>query len=197
MREILQTIVEKRFSPINWIILSQNTSIGSHVTIADYIEVLEHLFALHVLYQVRTLGSSHISFRKRRKVYISDPLLYFTFSGWTSGTARYWQHAMNVVSDPYRRGLLVENLVAAHLFRSVPALRFWHNSSEIDFIVVNEGAPPLYIESKYQGAITSADTKPLRMAGGGLVLSKDTLREDPEHHVVVVPTALFLAMLGC
>lgn len=53
---------------MDWTLIAQETAIGSHVTVGDYIETLEALFLLRVVPAVRILGQAAPSFRKRRKV---------------------------------------------------------------------------------------------------------------------------------
>jgi predicted AAA+ superfamily ATPase len=147
------------------------------------------------LYQVKTLGSGNISFRKRRKIYFLDPFTFHLIRAWTSGLGDPWKSAQAVLADPQRKAAIVEQAVAAHLLRSGWEVLFWRSTAEIDFICMKERKPLWYLESKYQPVITSGDKKALKKAGGGIILSRDTLRMDRENHLVIIPVSYFLAAL--
>jgi len=82
LREIASVIISKKFEPVDWATIAQNTSIGSHSTVQSYVEDLSYLFVFNVLYPVKTLRGPEISFRKRRKVYFVDPFIFHTLNSW-------------------------------------------------------------------------------------------------------------------
>jgi predicted AAA+ superfamily ATPase len=195
LRELIGGILTKSAEPITWQILQQMTGIGSHNTVEDYVKSLEALFVLHLLHQVRHLGGTEISFRKRKKIYFVDPFQYHCLGGWSSGYSNYFDFAQKIIADPLRVSRLLEGVVAGHLAGHFPKIAFWRNRGEIDFICVSNGKVRMFAELKYQSRITSDDKKGLRKTKGGLLLTKDRLKIDETNHIYMVPVDLFLSVL--
>jgi len=195
LRELTAGVLTKSAEPVTWQILQQMTGIGSHNTVEEYIRTLEALFVFNLLHQVRYLGGTEISFRKRRKIYFIDPFQYHCMGGWSSGYSNYFDFAQQIVSDPLRISRLVEGVVAGHLMRHFGWVAFWRNRGEIDFICARNGKIELYAEVKYQSQITSDDKRGLKKVKGGLLLTKDRLEIDDTNHIYMVPVDLFLAVL--
>jgi len=195
LRELIGGILTKNAEPITWQILQQTTGIGSHNTVEDYVRTLEALFVLSLLHQVRYLGGSEISFRKRKKIYFTDPFQYHCLCAWSSGYGNYFDFADKTVTDPLRISRLLEGVVAAHLMRHFSKLAFWRNRTEIDFICMGNGKTEMFAELKYQTRITSDDKRGLKKTKGGLLLTRDHLQIDQTNHIYMVPVHLFLAVL--
>jgi len=122
MKEVLGFILWSRCSPVSWLGVAKNTSIGSPNTAQAYIETLENLLVAKVLEHVDASGM--VQHRKNRKIHFTDPLLYHVFSGYSS--------------TPVDEPCLVEATVAVHLGRSAPVY-YWRNSGEVDVVVVDNG----------------------------------------------------------
>lgn len=73
--EVLAQIARTIQTPISFQSLAQKTSIGSHNTAQEYIAVLESCFAVRQLLAVHE-DTGAARFRKGRKFYFTDPLLY-------------------------------------------------------------------------------------------------------------------------
>lgn len=194
-RELVYALLSKQFEPITWDIITQLTSIGSHNTVAEYVDFLEASFILKNLYQTKNLGSGDMSFRKRRKVYFIDPFTLYTLNAWCKGSPDSFTSAQEILKDNAKKGKLVENIVGVHLKRKFQSVLFWRNRSEIDFICIKERNPFLYIESKYQHTITSDDKVGLKKVSGGIILSRDTLNFDETNNISIIPVSYFLAGL--
>jgi len=82
MEEVLGSILWSRCSPVSWLGVAKNTSIGSLNTAQAYIETLENLLVAKVLEHVDASG--RVQHRKNRKIHFTDPLLYHVFSGYSS-----------------------------------------------------------------------------------------------------------------
>ncbi|NVM56816.1 MAG: ATP-binding protein [Desulfobacterales bacterium] len=195
LRELIGGILIKSAEPITWQILQQTTGIGSHNTVEDYVRTLEALFVLYLLHQVRYLGGTEISFRKRKKIYFMDPFQYHCLGGWSSGYSNYFDFAQKIVTESSSISRLLEGVMAGHLVRHFPKLAFWRNRGEIDFICVSNGKIRMFAELKYQHQITSDDKKGLKKAKGGLLLTRNHLEIDETNHIYMVPIHLFLAVL--
>lgn len=194
LREIASIIISKRFEPVDWETIAQSTSIGSHSTVQSYVEDLTYLFVLNVLYPVKTLGGTAISFRKRRKVYFVDPFIFHTLNSWCAGSTQFFDYALRWLENPDNKARLAESIVISSLMQKFPHHAFWRNRGEIDFIGFVNKKPELYLEIKYQSKIVSEDKKGLKKAKGGLLLSKDKLSFDKENNILIIPLAYFLAL---
>lgn len=195
LRELIGGILTKNAEPITWQMVQQTTGIGSHNTVEDYIRTLEALFVLYLLHQVRYLGGTEISFRKRKKIYFMDPFQYYCLGGWSSGYSNYFDFAQKIITEPLRISRLLEGVVAGHLVRHFPKVAFWRNRGEIDFICMSNGKIRMFAELKYQPQITSDDKKSLKKVKGGLLLTKNRLDIDEINHIYMIPVHLFLVVL--
>lgn len=122
VKEIITYILNARLTPISWNNMVRETSVSSPNTIRNYIEFLENLFVLKVLYWVSPDGK--IKLRKNKKVHIIDPFLYDTLAKWAR---------VNVFEEQK-----VESVVAMHLNR-ISDIFYWRNSTEVDVILRYEG----------------------------------------------------------
>jgi hypothetical protein len=193
-REIASVIISKKFEPIDWQTIAQSTSIGSHSTVQSYVEDLTYLFVFNVLYPLKTLGGTAISFRKRRKVYFVDPFIFHALNSWGTGSAQPFDYACRWLENPENKAKLAESIVISSLKQKFPLHAFWRNRGEIDFIGFVNKRPEFYLEIKYQSKIVSEDKKGLKKTKGGLLLSKDMLSFDKENNILIIPLAYFLAL---
>ena len=194
LREIASLIISKKFEPIDWQTIAQSTSIGSHSTVQSYVEDLTYLFVFNVLYSVKTLGATAISFRKRRKVYFVDPFIFHTLNSWCAGSAQPFNYALRWLENPDNKAKLAESIAISFLKWKFSLHAFWRNRGEIDFIGFVNKRPELYLEIKYQSKIVSEDKKSLKKVKGGLLLSRDILYFDKENNILIIPLAYFLAL---
>ncbi len=194
LREILYSILAKRFEPLDAHLISKETSIGSHNTVSSYLEVLEGLYITKTIYQVRNLDSSLLSFKKRKKIYFIDPLIFHTLRAWVNGAPNAFDFCSEFLKDPSSKARLNENIVGIHFINYYKNVSFWRNRSEIDFICSYLGKPEAYIEVKYQALITDEDRKGLKKAGGGILLTKESLSQG-KNNIVEIPLHLFLPQI--
>jgi len=76
LKEVMGQVATIMPSSVSLQGIARNTSIGSHHTAQDYIAFLEDSFALRTCFAVdKDKGSFH--FRKNKKFYFSDPLLFW------------------------------------------------------------------------------------------------------------------------
>ncbi|MDI6819851.1 MAG: ATP-binding protein [Candidatus Hodarchaeaceae archaeon] len=117
--------------------IAKEMEVGSHLTVRDYLEILEGLYALRSYHQL-DLSRKVPLFRKERKVYLLDPFLYRVF-------CRYLSVSPDLPS-------LVEGVVGEHLRRSLKDVYFFSDKREVDFVVGDVG-----IEVKWQTAAGASD----------------------------------------
>ena len=195
LRDLVAWLANRRENPFDWASASRETGAGKQDTIRDYVEDLEQAFLWRVIHRTRSLGSPYRQPRTPRRLYYLDPLLFHAFHAWSLGYGDSWTTAVQLSDDPARRGYLVETVLSAHLARHADRLLYHRNGGEIDFVLFREGGGRALIESKYQGRVTGADSARLRENGGGVLVSRDTLRYDAEARTLIIPAARLLMML--
>lgn len=122
MKEAISYILSARGTPISWLGISKETSIGSPNTARTYVETLEDLMLVTVLELISPDGG--LMHRKNRKIHFSDPFVYSVLAEYSG-------------ADP-DEAAKVEGIVASHLSRGYSTY-YWRNGSEVD-IVALEGA---------------------------------------------------------
>ena len=124
LTEILLQVALTLQTPISFQTLAQRTSIGSHNTIQEYISVLESCFALRQLLAI-DLNSGAYRYRKGRKFYFTDPLLYHL--------------ALRLASQPLPEDFearMAEMVANEHLARIYPRFGYFSGpSGEVDFML--------------------------------------------------------------
>ena len=128
--------------------LAKKTRIGSHNTVADYLSVLNSCFALRTLHAV-DIDTGAYRFRKERKFYFSDPLLY-----WMALDLSGQLPPDDVESR------LAELVAHEHLFRCQKRFGYHSNDSgEVDFVLPKRWA----IEVKWSDAALNLSKTYLRL----------------------------------
>lgn len=76
LTEVMIQIAKTMQTPISFNTLAKKTSIGSHNTAREYVEILESCFALRTLHGI-DIDTGALRLRKDHKFYFTDPLLYW------------------------------------------------------------------------------------------------------------------------
>lgn len=171
---VVQGVVKNYSSKFSLNSIAKEMEIGSHVTVRDYLELLEELYVVTCLFQKKR---ERPSYRSDRKAYFIDPFLYRVFYMKFFGT-----HVVQADRLPY----LTEGVVGEHLKRSFGEVFFFSGKKEIDFIVKDAG-----IEVKYGHA--SEKDFPRSDLKTKILLSKSDLKTTAE--VMIIPISIFLAAL--
>jgi len=195
LRDVVRAVAVSRGSPVTWHGLAERLAVGSKNTVSDYLEAMQACYLVAVLPQPVSLGSRISAPRKARKVHFRDPFLRHVFTAWSMGSADPWQTAATCLSDPHCTGALVESAVAGALVPHFGGLMHWRNSGEVDVIGVRDSGEQVYFEIKYQSRVTSGDKKHLKAAGGGVLVSRDSLALDAANAIVILPAPLLLLSL--
>lgn len=129
LREILGQIAFTMGSSISLQKLAQRTQIGSHNTAQDYVELLEACFALRTLYAVEP-NTGAPRFRKEKKFYFRDPLLYWLALEWAGLTPP---------ANAYE--VLAEMVAHEHLLRRYQRFGYYSDrKGEVDFFAPKKWA---------------------------------------------------------
>jgi predicted AAA+ superfamily ATPase len=152
-REILEKVVDYYGSRVSDNTIAKDTSIGSHNTVASYLELAENLFLLRVF---RKIENGRVNYRSLKKVYFTDPFIYRVVKRYTKGFALIEHSEISRV---------IEGIVGEHLAREYEGTgyTFFKDGREVDFLV-----GPVGVEVKW-GAAKPRDLKVNR----GYVLSLD------------------------
>lgn len=194
----------------SWRSLARDAGLSSASSAASHVYALEGMFLLSIMYQYNAVSKSTMSGR-RKKLHFADPLYLHALHGRVAGTgARH--EGQRIVGDAGRRSSVVEGIVAGHLIRmayrrSPKKPWFLHTNylacweygpgKEVDF-VYNDGRVEVPIEVKLGGRPNKRDLdgiiafKKAARAGGGLILTRDSLAAERE--CLKVPAALFLLL---
>jgi len=193
LQQVVTRLHETMTTPVGPTRLAQGTSIGSHHTVADYLETLTACFALRSLSKFDP-NTRLPNLGKNRKWYFTDPFLHHALFAWANRRLDPFTAAQTTCAAPESVSKLVESVVAEHVARRFPGRTYyWKNRREVD-LIVDLGDAEIPVEVKYQSRIVGEDTKPVRSFGRGIVVSRSDFRV--EGKIAVVPAALFLAWLG-
>ncbi len=118
MKEVLAYLLDSSLTPLSWHSIARNTSLLSPHTVREYVEMLEELMVLRILFWSSPYGK--IDYRKNKKMFFIDPFLYYVFS-------QYCNISVDTSS-------IVEATVLSHLSRRYDVY-YWRNSTEIDALV--------------------------------------------------------------
>lgn len=198
--KLMQRVALSLGSVLSWNGLAQDVGVASPQTIQDYVEMLCEAFALFVVY-FWDRSKNAVSLKKRKKVYVSDPLLVHLPA--LLGMQKSLTPGLLAEGDMPK---LVENAVARALFVHLEQevvetfampqhLHYWRSTADKEVDFLGETGRQVPVEVKFQRRIRPQELLTLRNSFGyGLVLSRDGL--DLSGPIKIVPAALFLALLG-
>lgn len=214
-RQLIQNVILSIGLPNSWNSLKKNTDIGSHETIARYVDTLENMFILSVFYQYNHETKRAI-FQKEKKINFHDPFYFHTLNGWCTNQDSF-ELSKSYLENPLNQGPLLEGIIGDHLIRLAfnfsskkqsfvysNSLFHWRYSKfgserEVDFIYNDGKNPELPIEVKYQNSINPRDLdgivtfKKQSSVENALIISKNRL--EVERECVMIPASMFLLLV--
>jgi hypothetical protein len=155
--------------------ISKKTSIGSHKTVEEYLEIADKLFALKTFYK---FANGRVMYRSNKKSYFIDPFLYRVIKYYATGSKEL---------KPQEIPALAEGVVGALLSRKYDSIYYRVNDAgrETDFFYNNLG-----IEVKYgPGKFSELNSD----SGYLLTMDEEVLKEGNK---VKMPVSIFLYLLG-
>lgn len=200
-RQIFDQVIKTMTTNIGFDTIAKKTSIESHVTVGDYLDVMESSFIIKVLYQV-DINKKLAAPRRTKKIYFQDMFLFWVFLGYTFGLNDYFSGSKNRLEDNLLKTKLIEQLVMSHLLRVENSVNWSNkvfffrsaNQVEVDFAVRRSDGALLPIEVKYRNEVTAKDFLHLNKINSehGIIVSKDTLLADRKK--LILPVELFLLL---
>lgn len=205
IKQVLRSLVGKMTTSISFHSIAKENEIGSHATVSNYLQALEHSMLINTFYRL-DLHRQRPAVRSSRKVYFSDPFIFHAIRGWLQGNIDYYGKSRQLTESSESVGKLVEMVVADHIIHLARTLNpsdvFSHHERtyyfrkkgkdrEVDFVLHHNGK--MYpFEVKYQNSISNRDVSGLFSFGNGLVLSKKTMDLDKRFPVIPVESFLML-----
>lgn len=155
--------------------ISKKTSIGSHKTVEEYLEIADKLFALKTFYK---FANGRVMYRSNKKSYFIDPFIYRIIKYYATGSKEL---------KPQEIPALIEGVVGVLLARKYDSIYYTINDAnkETDFFYDNIG-----IEVKYgPGNFNELNSS----SGYLLTMDEEVLKEGNK---VKVPISIFLYLLS-
>jgi uncharacterized protein len=118
LKQIISALLEMVPSALSFNSIANKIGI-SNKTVESYIEDLENLYVLKVVY----LKEKTINFRKEKKIFVRDPFLLNSLANWCN--------------KEIRKDFLYEFVVQEHLLRKFKEIYYYKNTYEIDCIAGN------------------------------------------------------------
>lgn len=116
--QIISSLLKKIPSALSYQSIASDIGID-YKTVAHYLETLEEMYLIGIAYW----KEKQIKWRKEKKIFLRDPLLFHTFKFWTS-------------TKPLESALY-EHIVQEHLLRKFGEIYYYRNKYEIDCIAKN------------------------------------------------------------
>lgn len=198
LRHIMEQILLNLGRPIGYKTIAKKTKARTHLTIEEYLNILESMFSIKLVYQSDLEGRVHAS--KAKKAYFRDPFLFWLFYSYIYGAIDHWQFSREHLHKEDVYMALIENVVFSHLAKDESAedwgkrVTFWRDNvhkQKIDFLVnAKTGHIPILI--KYNQDIRNEDYELLEKKGfkEGIIITRDVLKLD--NNIKIVPLVYFL-----
>lgn len=191
-KSVLIGIVKNYCSKFSLHSIAKDTEIRSHVSVADYLNILQSLLLTNQLYQLDYNKKIPV-FRKEKKNYFIDPFLYSVCKGYING--KYQDYSSE------NKEKLIEGIVCEALARLVrinldtsSSLWFYLKKKETDF-VLKQGNKLIGIELKWQNKINRSDFNNFYLFKRKILLSKKHFSFDQKYNFLIIPAHLFLSAI--
>jgi len=195
-RQIMEKLILNLGQPIGYKTLTHKTKAKTHLTAAEYLNVLESMFAVKTVYQS---AGGEPSSRKAKKIYFQDPFIFWLFYSYTHGSLNYYQLARERLHDDQVFAVLAENMVLSHLIKDAEAkITYWRDNikkKEINFLVKRgKNITPILI--RYNQEIKQADFNIFKQASAsrrikkGIIISRERLEN--KNGIKIMPLTHFL-----
>lgn len=188
VKTLLNRVLESMTSTVSYNALLQDTGIGSHNTVFDYIDFLESAFTIKQVYQF-DFHQKKVNYRKNKKIYFIDPFIYHLADWWLNSRSKL---SMDFLRNNILKSRIVENVVFTHLSRARgDDVYFYGNNYEIDFLDRNDWM----VEVKYRNKVIKEDFGDLakvKTSHQKIVLSRNDLILSEDIKIIPVDYYLFL-----
>ena len=200
-RQIFEQVIKSITTNVGFDTIAKKTSIDSHITVGDYLDIMESNFIVKILYQIdinRKIAAS----RRTKKIYFQDMFLFWVFLGYAFGLSDYFSASKMRLNDALLKSKLIENLLMTSLMKLENSVNWSNivfffrnvNQAEVDFVVKGRKGELLPIEVKYQDEVGLRDFLHLDKVNRqkGLIISKENFLIEKDKWIV--PIEAFLLM---
>jgi len=191
-KSIIMGIIKNYTTKFSLHSIAKDTEIKSHISAADYLDILQSLLLTNQLYQLDYNKKIPV-FRKEKKNYFLDPFLYSVCKGYTLGK---YQDYSNENKDRLIEGIVCEHL--ARLFRInldfSSSLWFYLKKKETDFVLKYRNKL-IGIELKWQNKVSKSDFSNFGLFKNRILLSKREFKFDKKNNFLIIPVFLFLLIV--
>ncbi len=195
--QIMSRILAHMCTGVSWYGLSRESGIASHATVQEYIEILERMYVLRSVPFI-DLSTKLPMYRKNKKLYFQDPLIFHCFSGKNFGIAdNFFTECKRFLNDPVSESKLVESVVGMHIFRYYRNLFYWQGRKEIDFVAIKDGELNFF-EVKYQEKVSAGEFQWFTTISSKTDRLNIITKQDFEKHqsICLIPVPIFLIQLS-
>lgn len=194
--QIMSRVLAHMSTGVSWYGLSRESGIASHTTVQEYIDILERMYVMRSVPFI-DLSSRLPMYRKNKKLYLQDPLIFHCFSARESGISdNFFTESRRFLNAPERESKLVESVVGMHIFRYYGNCFYWQGTREIDF-VAKEGRSLHFFEVKYREKVSAGDfrwfDKTMPKGGPLTVITKQ--HSGKHERIRLIPAPIFLLQL--
>jgi len=200
-RQIFDQVIRSITTNIGFDTIAKKTSIDSHRTVEDYLDVMESNFIVKILYQI-DINKRIAASRRTKKIYFQDTFLFWVFLGYVFGLSDYFSGSQKRLADTLLRSKLIENLVMSSLMQMENSVNWSNivfffrttNRAEVDFVVKRQNGELLPIEVKYQDKVERKDFLNLNKVNRqkGIIISKKDFLMDKDKWIMPVEVFLLL-----
>ncbi len=181
-KRILERCLFSLTSDVSYNAFAQDTGVGSHNTIYDYLNFFENAFVLSLIYNY-DIHQQRVNYKKNKKIYFNDPFIYAVIDAWITGKPRQDYDYLTKNSSCSK---IIENLIYNHLSYYFENIYFYRAQNEIDFIANN-----YCIEVKYQNSISTSDYNQLnKLKNNKIVITKQHYHKNKD--ILLLPVEYFL-----
>lgn len=201
-RQIFEQVIKSITTNIGFDTIAKKTSIDSHITVGDYLDVMESNFIVKVLYQI-DINRKIAACRRTKKIYFQDIFLFWVFWGYVFGLPDYFSASKMRLNNILLKSKLIENLVMSSLMRLENSVNWSNivflfrttNQAEVDFVVKGDKGRLLPIEVKYQDEVGLRDFLNLDKVNKqkGIIISKEDFLAQKDKWII--PVEVFLLMI--
>ncbi len=177
LMQLLRTILLKQSSPISWDSLSKEAEIKSHKTVSSYVEDLENMFAILVLYFLE-LNKKIPNYDKNKKIYFLDPFIYHLLN-------KKFFFKENEINSQLIEAVAISNLSRLTYENLFPHIYYWKGKKEVDCVLKLKNKI-LPLEIKYQEKISKEDYKGLYHFNTGILVTKNYSEKHEKYPAISV-----------
>jgi len=211
MVQLIPNVISSIGTPVSWSSLKENSDIGSHHTVEEYVKILSDMFVFSMFYRYNS-SENKPKFDGLKKVYFHDPFFLHALNGHINQKDPFNLSLKNL-DKPEFKSQIVEQVVSDHAIRLAfnlapkktgfeyqSSVFYWKskNNREVDFVIRDDDSL-IPIEVKYQNDIKKddyyglIDFKKVSKTKNSIILTKKDLRVESE--ATLIPVSLFLLLI--